>query len=78
MAAGKVVASPHDDLYKWGLLLALALGSAGLWLIWVALFGSEAAVEKAGDGVGSHEAAIVIIAIAFPIAWFIRRLKRPH
>jgi hypothetical protein len=43
-------------------------------LFWYwAVFGSDTAVEKWSDAAGSHEAAAVLILVALPLAWAIRK-----
>ena len=43
-------------------------------LLWYwALFGSDAAVEKWSDAAGSHEVAAILVVVAWPLAWVIRK-----
>ena len=64
------------DLQWWNLAVLALLAAGGVWFVWVALFGSEAQIEKAAAGLGSHEVVLVIFAISFPVAWLIRLFSR--
>ena len=55
-------------------LLVALLVSTGAGLIYAALFTADVNVEKWAITVGTNEAAALVIIIAFPIAWAIRKV----
>ena len=58
----------------WGWLFLAAFISLGVWLWYVALFSSDRNAEKWSDAAGSHEAVALLVLLAFPIAWAIRKV----
>jgi hypothetical protein len=64
------------NLEWWMWLLVGIFAFLGCLLWYWALFGSDTAVEKWSDAAGSHEAAAILILIAFPLAWAIRKAFR--
>ena len=72
------------DAYEWfGFGLVITLGLGGLFLIYIALFGSKKAIDKAsnymnegGDIIGVIFALGVFL-IALPVTAFIRGLRAP-
>lgn len=72
------------DPYEWfGFVLVITLGLGGLFLIYIAIFGSKKAIEKAsnymnegGDIIGVIFALGVFL-IALPVTAFIRGLRAP-
>jgi hypothetical protein len=57
-------------------LIVFLLASLGASLFCASLFGSDKKVEKWSDAASSHEAAALLILVAFPIAWAIRKTFR--
>ena len=81
--AGVVVISWRpDDIYEWtGLGLVFALGCGGVFLMYLAAFGSKRAIDKAsnamnegGDIVGAIFGLAVFL-IALPITALIRAMR---
>jgi hypothetical protein len=62
------------DLEWWGWVMLIALLSTGSALICAALFSSDQNAEKWSDAASSHEVAALLILVAFPIAWAIRKV----
>ena len=65
-----------SGLEWWVWLIVGAFAFFGCLLWYWALFGSDAAVEKWSNVAGSHEAAAVLILVALPLAWAIRKAFR--
>jgi hypothetical protein len=74
VAAGLGIGREPGGLEWWGWLLVGLLASLGAFLIYASLFGSHEAVEKWSNAASSHEAAVALVLIAFPIAWAIRKV----
>jgi len=55
-----------------GVLLVLAL-----WLLFISVFGSQTLVEKWSDATGSNELIAIVVLLAFPVSWLVRRITRP-
>jgi hypothetical protein len=66
-----------NGLEGWVWLLVGVFVSFGCVLWYWALFGSDAAVEKWSYEAGSHGAVALIILVAWPLAWAIRKSFRP-
>lgn len=76
VAAGLGISREPGGLEWWSWLLVGFLASLGAFLLYASLFGSNAAVEKWSNAAGQHEATIVLVLVAFPIAWAIRKAFR--
>jgi len=76
VAAGLGISRAPAGLEWWGWLLVGILVSLGVFLFYASLLGSNAAVEKWANAASSHDATIVLILVAFPIAWAIRKVFR--
>jgi hypothetical protein len=66
----------HDtgDLRGWGWLVLASFILAGAGLILASVFSSNKTAEKWSDAWSSHEATALLILVAFPIAWAIRKV----
>jgi hypothetical protein len=62
------------DVKGWGWLILASLILAGASLILASVFSSNRTAEKWSDAASSHEATALLILVAFPIAWAIRKV----
>ena len=58
----------------WAWLVVASFVSLGAFLLFVSLFSSDKNAEKWSDAAGSHEVSALLILVAFPIAWAIRKV----
>jgi hypothetical protein len=74
IAAGLGISRDSGALEWWAWLLVGFLVSIGAGLLYASLFSSNKNAEKWGDAASSHEVAALLILVAFPIAWAIRKV----
>ena len=74
VAAGLGISRDADGLDGWAWLLVAFLISVGAGLLYASFFSSDKIAEKWSDAASSHEAAVILILVAFPIAWAIRKV----
>lgn len=56
--------------------VAAGCGALGLALLGAGLFGSDTSVQRWADTASPHEATLVIVLLAWPLYWLMRRSKR--
>ena len=75
IAIGVLVASRSLLESSWiGASVSGVFVLSGAFIGGVGVFGGSKRVEKFGDAAGSHEAALVLFALAFILAWVLRKL----
>jgi hypothetical protein len=60
----------------WGWLTLGVLLALGAFLVLVSFFGSQRTVDKWSTSAGAWEAALLLVLVAYPLAWAIRKLFR--
>ena len=73
VVAGLGISREPSGLEWWGWLIVILFASLGGFLFYASLFGSDKKVEKWSDAASSHEVAALLVLVAFPIAWAIRK-----
>jgi hypothetical protein len=76
VVGGLGIGGEPAGLEWWGWLVVVSLISVGAFLIYASFFGSDKNVEKWGDAASSNEVAGLLVLVAFPIAWAIRKVFR--
>ena len=74
VAAGVGISQEASGLgwWAWSVIALLALLGAGL--LCAAFISSDQNAEKWSDAASSHEVAAVLLVLAFPVAWAIRKV----
>lgn len=75
-AAGLSISRQPIGLEWWIWLLVLLPVSLATYLLYVSLFGSNRNVEKWSDFAGGNEVVVLLVLVAFPIAWAIKKAFR--
>lgn len=73
---GLAASRGDQTLPTWGWLFLGAMVAAGVYVVGVALVGSERAIDRWGGVDGGHWAAIPLVLIAGVIYWFRKRTRR--
>ena len=67
----------EEGPFSWlTVVFAGALLVLSAWILLVAVFGSQALVEKLSSATGSNELIALIVLLAFPVSWLVRRITR--
>jgi hypothetical protein len=74
VAAGLGISREVDGLgwWAWSIVAILALTGAGL--LFAAFFSSDHNAAKWSDAASNHEVAALVLVLAFPVAWAIRKV----
>jgi hypothetical protein len=72
--AGLGISTSTGGLEWWGWLLVACLAFIGAGFVYASIFSSDQNAEKWSDAASSHEAAVLLILVAFPIAWALRKV----
>jgi hypothetical protein len=74
IVVGLGVSRDDSGLELWAWFLVAFLASLGAGLLCASLFSSDKNAEKWSDAASSHEVAALLLLVAFPIAWAIRKV----
>jgi hypothetical protein len=58
----------------WGWLVVALLVLLGAGLVFASIFSSDQNVEKWSDAASNNEVAVIVLIVAFPVAWAIRKI----
>jgi hypothetical protein len=73
-ATGLVIARDVGSLEWWAWCIVGLVALLGASLLYVSLLSSDQNAEKWSDAASNHEIAALVFALAFPVAWAIRKV----
>jgi hypothetical protein len=72
--AGLGISQGADGLGLWGWSIVALLALTGSGLLYAAFFSSDRNAERWSDAASNHEVAALVLVLAFPVTWALRKV----